>query len=79
MEEAVRFRLKADDCRRRVQGMPFGEHEASRRGGGGYLWKNIEAAKSAHGAAFQEGIQKLFGSKPEIQYLEAPIVIDNAA
>jgi hypothetical protein len=44
-----------------------------------YLWKNIEAAKNAHGPAFQEGIQKLFGSKPEIQYFEAPIVIDNSA
>jgi hypothetical protein len=47
--------------------------EASRRGGGVYLWKNIEAAKKAHGPAFQEGIQSLFGSKPEFQYFEAPI------
>ncbi len=53
--------------------------EASRRGGGVYLWKNIEAAKKAHGPAFQEGIQSLFGSKPEFEYFEAAIVIDNAA
>jgi hypothetical protein len=53
--------------------------EASRRGGGVYLWKDIDAAKKAHGAAFQEGIQSVFGSKPEFQYFEAPIVIDNAA
>jgi hypothetical protein len=53
--------------------------EASRRGGGVYLWKNIEAAKKAHGSAFQEGIQSLFGAKPEFQYFEAPIVIDNTA
>jgi hypothetical protein len=53
--------------------------EASRRGGGVYLWKNIEAAKKAHGPAFQEGIQAIFGTKPEFQYFEAPIVIDNAA
>jgi hypothetical protein len=53
--------------------------EASRRGGGVYLWKNIEAAKTAHGPAFQEAIQSIFGSKPEMQYFEAPIVIDNSA
>ncbi|MGB8896073.1 MAG: hypothetical protein WA322_05560 [Pseudolabrys sp.] len=53
--------------------------EASRRGGGVYLWKNIEAAKKAHGPAFQEGIQSIFGAKPEFQYFEAPIVIDNSA
>ena len=53
--------------------------ETSRRGGGVYLWKNIEAAKKAHGPAFEEAIQSIFGSRPEFQYFEAPIVIDNAA
>ena len=38
-----------------------------------------EAAKKAHGPAFEEAIQSIFGSKPEFQYFEAPIVIDNAA
>src|SRR3982750_2762853 len=47
--------------------------EQTRRGGGVYLWKNIEAAKKAHGPAFQEAIQSIFGSKPEMQYFEAPI------
>jgi hypothetical protein len=53
--------------------------EGCKRGGGIYLWKNIEAAKKAHGPAFQEAIQFIFGSKPEMQYFEAPIVIDNTA
>ena len=53
--------------------------ETSRQGGGVYLWKNIEAAKKAHGPAFQETIQSAFGSRPETRYFEAPIVIDNAA
>jgi hypothetical protein len=53
--------------------------ETSRRGGGVYLWKNIEAAKKAHGPAFEEAIHSIFGSKPKCQYFEAPIVIDNAA
>ena len=53
--------------------------ETSRRGGGVYLWKSIEAAKKAHGPAFEDAIQSIFRSKPEFQYFEAPIVIDNAA
>jgi hypothetical protein len=53
--------------------------EKSRRGGGVYLWRNIEAAKKARGPAFEEAIESIFGSKPEFQYFEAPIVIDNAA
>jgi hypothetical protein len=53
--------------------------EASRRGGGVYLWKNIEAAKQGHGPAFQERIRSTFGSDPEFQYFDTPIVIDNTA
>ena len=53
--------------------------ESSKRGGGVYLWTNIEAAKKAHGPAFQEAIQSIFGATPEMQYFEAPIVIDNNA
>lgn len=51
----------------------------SRRGGGVYLWKNIEAAKRGHGPAFQERIRSTYGAEPEFQYFETPIVIDNAA
>jgi hypothetical protein len=53
--------------------------EASRQGGGIYQWKNIEAAKQAHGPEFQARIQATFGGNPEFQYFETPIVIDNAA
>jgi hypothetical protein len=53
--------------------------EASRRGGGVCQWKNIDAAKQAHGPEFQARIQATFGAKPEFQYFETPIVIDNAA
>ena len=37
--------------------------ETTRRGGGVYLWKNIEAAKKAHDATYQEAIQSIFGSR----------------
>ena len=52
---------------------------ASRRGGGVYLLKNLEAAKRGHGPEFQERIRSTFGAHPEFQYFETPIVIDNAA
>jgi hypothetical protein len=51
--------------------------ETSRRGGGVYLWKNIEAAKQAHGPEFQERIESAFGANPEFQYFDTPVVIDN--
>jgi hypothetical protein len=51
--------------------------DKSRRGGGIYLWKNIAAAKQAHGPAFQERIKSVFGISPEFQYFDAPIVLDN--
>jgi hypothetical protein len=41
--------------------------------------EEYEAVKKAHDPAFEEAIQSIFGSKPELQYFEAPIVIDNAA
>jgi len=52
--------------------------EASRQGGGVYLWKTVEAAKLAHDAAFQERIQSTYGSAPEIRYFETPILVDNS-
>jgi len=51
--------------------------ESSRRGGGVYHWKNIEAEKLGHGPEFQKRIQATFGSQPEFQYFETPIVLDN--
>jgi hypothetical protein len=53
--------------------------ETSRRGGGVYLWKNVEAAKQAHGPAFQDRINAVFGARPEFQYFDAPVVIDNTS
>lgn len=53
--------------------------EAARRVGGVYLWKNVEAARQAHGPAFRDRIAAGFGATPEFQYFETPIVIDNAA
>ena len=50
-----------------------------RLGGGAYLWKNIEAAKKAHGEAWRKMINDLYGSEDEISivYFETPVVADN--
>ncbi len=53
--------------------------ETTRRAGGVYVWKTIEAAKEAHGAAFQERIRTIFSATPEFQYFETPIAINNQA
>jgi len=53
--------------------------EITRRAGGVYVWKTIEAAKEAHGSAFQERIRTVFSATPKFQYFETPIVIDNRA
>ena len=51
--------------------------EGSRRGGAVYNWKSVEPAKLGHGPEFQKRIQATFGSQPQFQYFETPIIIDN--
>ena len=48
-------------------------------GGGAYLWKNIAAAKRAHGEEWRRMINDLYGSDSQITitYFETPIVADN--
>ncbi len=46
-------------------------------GGGVYLWTSIDEARAAHGPAFQERIQNVFGSTPEFSYYETPVTINN--
>jgi len=47
------------------------------RGGGVYLWDNLDAAKESHGEAFQNRIREIFGSSPDFTYFETPVVINN--
>ena len=48
-------------------------------GGGTYLWKNLAAAKRAHGEEWRRMINDLYGSQDQITitYFETPIVADN--
>jgi hypothetical protein len=48
------------------------------RGGGVYLWKNIEAAKRGHDSKWCARMAEVFGGEPKFDYFESPVVIDNA-
>ncbi len=50
----------------------------TRRAGGVYLWRSIEAARRARGAAWLERVRGTYGSEPLVQYFEPPLVADNA-
>jgi hypothetical protein len=47
--------------------------------GGVYLWKEQAHAEKWHGEAFRNKVKEIYGSEPEIQFFETPIVVDNAA
>ncbi len=50
----------------------------SRRAGGVYLWRTMEGARRARGAAWLERVRRTYGSEPVVQYFETPLVADNA-
>ncbi len=50
----------------------------TRRAGGVYLWRSMEAANRARGAAWLDRVRRTYGSEPTVQYFETPLVADNA-
>ena len=49
----------------------------SRVAGGVYTWDSVADAKEAHGEAFHARVAETFGSTPEFQYFETPVVVQN--
>ncbi len=47
--------------------------------GGVYLWRERAHAEKWHGAEFRKMIQQMWGSDPQSQFFETPIVVDNLA
>lgn len=45
--------------------------------GGVYTWDSIADVQQAHGAAFHDRIAEVFGSTPQFQYFETPVVVQN--
>ena len=50
----------------------------TRRAGGVYLWRSMEAARRARDAAWLDRVRRTYGSEPTVQYFETPMVADNA-
>ncbi|MCC7427699.1 MAG: monooxygenase [Alphaproteobacteria bacterium] len=50
----------------------------TRRAGGVYLWRSMDGARRARDAAWLERVRRTYGSEPEVQHFETPIVADNA-
>jgi hypothetical protein len=48
-------------------------------GGGVYLWKEKAHAEKWHGEEFRQRVKEVYGSEPECQFFETPIVVDNLA
>lgn len=47
--------------------------------GGVYLWKEKAHAEKWHGAEFRKVIKEIYGSEPESQFFETPVIVDNLA
>jgi len=45
--------------------------------GGVYLWKSRADAEKWHGVEFQKMIYEMWGSTPQSEFFETPIIVDN--
>ena len=50
----------------------------TRRAGGVYLWRSMEAARRARDAAWLDRVRRTYGSEPTVQHFETPLVAENA-
>jgi hypothetical protein len=46
-------------------------------GGGVYLWESREAAERMYNDAFKKRIADNYGTVPQIDYYETPVIVDN--
>ena len=51
--------------------------EDGKTGGGVYLWKSIEQARSFSEGALRPMIKEKFRVDPSIEYFDVPVVVDN--
>jgi hypothetical protein len=81
-EQVIELYKRAEPTRR---GNPALVHQSylydgqRNRGGGVYLWKNIDAAKLGHDTRWCARMAEMFGGEPTFEYFETPVVIDHSA
>ena len=46
--------------------------------GGAYLWESQQDAERMYTPEWRAHISKTYGAKPQVQYFETPVVVDNA-
>jgi hypothetical protein len=46
--------------------------------GGVYLFESRAAADKLYNAEWRAGIKQRFGSEPDIQFFDSPVIVDNA-
>ena len=52
-------------------------HEEQGLGGGFYTWDTREAADTFHTETWLDSLEERMGSRPELQYFETAVVVDN--
>ncbi|MGE0766137.1 MAG: monooxygenase [Hyphomicrobiaceae bacterium] len=50
----------------------------TRRAGGVYTWRTMEAALRARGPEWMERVRRTYRAEPSVAYFETPLVADNA-
>lgn len=53
--------------------------EDGRSAGGVYLWESRAAADAVYNGEWRERVAKLYGSQPQVEFLDCPVVVDNSA
>jgi len=53
--------------------------EDGRKAGGVYLWENKAAAEKVYSGEWKARVQQVYGSTPEIQWFDTPVIVDNSA
>ena len=52
--------------------------EASRAGGGVYLWESRAHAEAVYTDEWKAMIEERYGTKPQIRFFDTPVIVDNA-
>lgn len=52
--------------------------EASRTGGGVYLWESRAAAEAVYTRQWRQMIAERYGAEPQITFFSTPVIVDNA-
>ena len=82
LEEAARM---FESSAPKYQGLPglvrkyYIRAEDGRSAGGVYLWESRAAAEAVYNGEWRDRVAALYGSQPSVEFLDCPVVVDNAA